>query len=384
MLEFFVQGLDAFSIRQYSLRPTDEKDTGRSNADAIENQYFTVRVDTATGCLSSIYDKKRKKELMKPGRPGNEVVAIEEENPMMDGNLKLTDKVYYASSFQTLAYACTSTDTESRITVTKAFLDFSIVQHTILKENLDMVLFETVIKDYTGKDLSIKVSFPLNQSDGCKKVFESAFAVQERSEGLYCAGNWTGVFEDGHGAVLLNRGTPGYWVENNRLDIMLLRSFSNCMDYVPLGIKGGWPEYDGGHTQTELARELGDHSYEYALVSTGDDYSEAILRGIQYNSEPFVVRSSSNDAGCNQIVNNRNEKFMITAIQSEQSGAGTIIRGFNSSCEAQDVTLDVAMDIKSAHFLNLLNEKLEILDVSDNSVRIKCKPYEIVSMLFER
>jgi alpha-mannosidase len=181
---------------------------------------------------------------------------------------------------------------------------------------------------------------------------------------------------------LLNRGTPGYWIADRKLELVLLRSFANYTGYQKSGLRKKVPGYEKS-TQTELAREHGTHEFEYALLPHSGTWRAGRLpqSGRSYNTPllgmpglgPAVRRQTGRSfLACSP-------GFVLTALKRAESAEGLILRGYETTGEAHQVSLRLPRTVKRIHRASLIEEPADKLPISRGQVEFSCRPHEIVT-----
>ena len=150
------------------------------NSCAIENEFFRVAVDPKRGGgITSIYDKKNRREVVKAGEDGpanmitvlREVPDREEEqheiyttgHKLISGDCKADVKCERAATYQKL--------------IIKLKLDIvaGVRQEITLYKGVDRIDMKTVVEDYQSRDDLFTLTFPVN-AKGAKPVYEDRYA----------------------------------------------------------------------------------------------------------------------------------------------------------------------------------------------------------------
>jgi len=150
------------------------------NSDSIENEFYKITVDPALGGgITSIYDKKNGKEVIKTGAdgPANRINALKE------------DKYRYEPTheFYTSGEKAFSSEYQADVTCEKGLLAQTLIikgrigsvcrtrQKITLTKGIDRIDFKTDIINYQKKDHLFSVTFPVDVA-GAKPVFDDRFA----------------------------------------------------------------------------------------------------------------------------------------------------------------------------------------------------------------
>ncbi len=290
------------SLTNASLSATETK---------MENQLFTVSIDTTTGWVKNITDKRNGKELFKG--EGNKLQLLEDKPKQWDAwNLGLTG-VEYPSHFRK-AEVVESGPVRIVVRLYRDYLKPGVVkdyptpnfpssfftQDVILYNGLDRIDFKTDA-DWWEEHTMLKVAFPFSFSDTVA-TYEIPYGSIERSTQRITswqkaryevpAENWADLSarsdksetrqagsprsEAGkagnYGVSLLNNSKYGYDTKGNVMRLSLLRSPK-------------WPD---------PTADMGKHSIDYALYPHAGSWKEAntVRRGWEYN-EPLIAVMNS-------------------------------------------------------------------------------------------
>ncbi|MDA8205638.1 MAG: glycosyl hydrolase-related protein [Thermaerobacter sp.] len=147
----------------------------------------------------------------------------------------------------------------------------------------------------------LTVRVPRSRTTGTRIWYETPFALTERPEGHFAAHTFA-VSGEREGLAILNRGTPGYWFEPDAGYLVLLRAFDTYEGYrrgattsLAIRLFPGMErhpveEFSGGKTGTVLAREVGTHRFDYALLPFAEGLPQAqVAEEAHAWNRPFVV-----------------------------------------------------------------------------------------------
>ena len=157
------------------------------DSNIIENEFFKITVDAQRGGgITSIYDKKNKREVVNlgPDGPANMVTVLrevpdraEEQHEIYTTGHKLISGDYPAE------VTCEKAQTYQRLII-KTQLDIvaGLRQEITLCKNIDRIDMKTVIEDYQSRDDLFTLTFPVN-AGGAKPVYEDRYAPHVCSAG---------------------------------------------------------------------------------------------------------------------------------------------------------------------------------------------------------
>ena len=385
VIEFVAEEIPATGYRAYRLATESRqrvKPQRRINSPSLENDRFRLEWNPQSGDLTRLYDKRRECEVL--AGPSNVLIAAKEQQPELEGDLHLTGEVERSSDSTALLITPTADDLGVRLRTVNRFADALLERETVLFDGLDRIHFRTILHNFSGGDVLIKASFaPLLDWSRAQPVYETPFASTQRPAGHFAAQTWVDCSDGKQGVALLNRGTPGYWIGDRKLELVLLRSFANYTGYQQRGRRRNLPGYDKS-TQTELAREHGTHEFDYALLPHAGTWRTAQLpqSGRSYNtpllSLPGLGQTLRGAAGRSFLA--CSPDFVLTALKQAEDGGGLILRGYETKGEAHPVILRLPRTVKQVRRASLLEEPAEELPVSRGQVKFACRPHEIVTL----
>jgi len=378
---FVAQDIPAFGYKSYSVGSGNDDPPRELSSRAIENEYLRVEVDTETGCLDRVVQKVDGWEVL--SGPGNRLVATEEEHPDLEGPLSLSDRNNSVEDFPSPRIEAYSDGMGSWLEVDGTFAGCRRLQRVMLYDGIPRVDFETSLLDYRGGNLFIDVRFPLNIDWGhADSYYETPFAVTRRPIGEhFAAQTFVDVSDSDHGASLINRGTPGYWVRNSSMDMVLLRSFSEYWGYQKgreaLGLE------IGSDSKCPLARERGDHHYQYSLYPHPGGWrgSGAIAMAHSFNSAPICITGTRPVAREMSYLSSSPGNFELTSMYP--SGGYLVIRGYETSGEDSTVRIRLPFRPEDAWLTDLMEDAMEVLEVKREIIEFHAGPHSIVTLLIK-
>ena len=409
----------------------------------LENEFVRITLDSITGSIASLYDKKLKKEMLDCSkRQGNELIVEEDV-----GNLWTIQKtgemwrsVQYPGRIRVLEQG------PVRLTVEISGPHKGMKRRQLIRLHAGQrrVDFETRIL-FRGKDLRIKTAFGVNGVE--KTVFETPFCATERGNGHHCAQNWVDMQGRDSGVALLNAGNPGHDVSENVLEMGLMRSISvlpaalpkfilkNLPDIakhfmeagklaarglgIPLGewalykyhglllrewASAGVPPSDSTglpfgpeHVKPFLkagvpsdAWERGEHTFRYALLSHAGDFADAELtrHGLAFNTplRAVVVKRSRGELPARHsfVAADPDPGIVMTVLKKQENGRGYIVRAYDAHGRGGRLRLDFGLKLKKCEKLNLVEtEKMGRPRVRATRFSDKIAPWEIATYRIE-
>ncbi len=340
----------------------------------LENANLKVVVDKATGCITSLYNKKDNFETLAPGACGNQLQTFKDTPKDYDawnidpGTLDHYTAIDKADSVELVEKG----PLRASIRVSRTWQNSKFVQEITLEDGSDQVNVVNDI-DWHETHVLLKAAFPLAATSN-KATYEVPYGSIERpttrnnsweqAQFEVPALRWADLGDGKHGFSLINNSKYGYDDKDNVLRLSLLRS--------PV-----WPdpEADRGHQH-----------FTYALYPHAGDWKEALTvrRGYEYNYglKALQVESHSGSmAAEHAYVTVEPQNVVLTALKKAEDANGLIFRVYEWAGKSSDVQIHLPKGATSATVTNLM-EKPEgsTIQVSNDTVTVPIHPYEILSV----
>lgn len=364
--------------------------TAIAQDNVLENEFYRITVDPSHGGISSLVMKSSGKELIAAGVGfGNELIAEVEDDPNPEGLIHLTGEKHRSSTFTGVSVQAHSDPLGATLTITGPFQDCTRIQEITLRPGQRRIDFRTTLEDFSGGDILLKTSFPLAIDWGKASIdYETPYATTKRPEGHFGAQTWVDCGDGEVGAALMNHGPAGYWVEDGRLELVIMRSYRNSLGYQKSGFDHhGLPEYEHS-TQMRLGAEHGRNVFEYALLPHAGGWREA---GVVESAHSFNQRLPAllEEAGSGPwppeqgFLSVEPAGFEIVTIKEAEESDSLVLRGYETAGQRTEVTLRLPAMVKSAWLGGLREDKERRLQVREGTVRFDCRPHQIVTLMLE-
>jgi alpha-mannosidase len=288
---FVAEDIPSYGYKVYYLKEKSNPSLSQnklSSKNVIENEYFKVTVDSDSGWIKSIYDKKNGKEVL--AGEGNRLQMLEDKPTAWDAwNIGWTG-VEFPTTFKKIEL---KEDGPVRTVLsvyhdylkpgvvkdfpTENFANTFFRQDIILYKGIDRIDFLTDVDWWEDKTM-LKLEFPLAIQDTLA-TYEIPYGTIQRSTQRNTLWNkarfevsairWADVSNNGYGVSLLNNSKYGYDVKNNVMRLSLLRSPK-------------WPD---------PTADRGEHEIKYSLYPHKGDWREAntVNKGYDFNYKLIPV-----------------------------------------------------------------------------------------------
>ena len=367
--------LAPLSLKQLTFAPGEE--TAPHSKDTFQVDLKSRRVETpcATVCwdekgrLSSIYDKKCGREVLKEGCFGN-VLELYEDKP-------LGDDAWNIDSFYTEKRKELSMDREARVTELGALrmkLEFvyhfhrsSIRQEMVLYRDCARIDFCTRV-DWREEHKLLKTAF-YTDVRAVKAAYDIQFGYIERpthrntswdqAKFEVCGHKWADLSESGYGVSLLNDSKYGYNIEGSAVKLSLLRS-----------PKAPDPQAD-----------MGEHTFTYALYPhAGSITACGTVEEAEKLNLPVTVFADAKPAQEKKLVRLAGKSVKIDAVKEAEAADGIIVRLHEYRGARTSVQLSSDYRIDDANIVNLLEETMEpctFVGEDGQKITLSFRPFEI-------
>ena len=340
----------------------------------LENSNLKVTVDRATGCITSLYDKKTKFETLATGACGGQLQTFKDTPKDYDawnidpGTLDHFTAIEHADSVELVEKG----PVRAAIRVTRSWQNSKFVEEITLDAGSSQVNVVNDI-DWHETHVLLKAAFPLAATSN-KATYEIPYgSIQrpttrnnswEQAQFEVPALRWADLGDGQHGFSLLNNSKYGYDAKDNVLRITLLRSPT-------------WPdpEADRGHQH-----------FTYALYPHAGDWKQALTvrHGYEYNYRLQAIQveaHSGSEPAEHAFVTVEPENVVLTAMKKAEDSSALIVRVYEWAGKSSDVKIHVPKGAQGATVTNLM-EKPEgaALRVAGDTVTASIHPYEILTI----
>lgn len=371
--------------------PAPEASRTDADANAMENEFYRITFDRATGAITSLFDKSLRWEAL--SGPANVVSHEQDKGDLwelyrgLDGAsyIAMTNKqpvpragsAQLSSEFSGTVGTIQRGPVFSEYRVAHPFGKGTFATRVRLYNGLRRIGIETEIVN-NEKFVRYQVLFPTSIKEG-RQVQEIPFGAVERPLGIeFPAQQWVDYSDGQRGVALLNTGMPGNLVSENTLLLSLLRSH-NIGGY---GFGGG---YEPGMS-SDTGFELGvPRAFRYAVVPHAGDWKQAALyrEGLEFN-HPLLVQKTDAHPGTLParwgLLQISHPNVVLTALKPGP-GKSTILRIYEASGKATpSVKVTLGARILSAHEANLMEDTGKQLKVQKDAVQFDLHPFEIKTL----
>jgi len=350
------------------------------SASHLENALIRVTFDKA-GEMTSVFDKTRNRETLAPGARANRLIAYEDKP--MEWDAWDIDRYFEEQSWPLADAKADISVVETgphraAIRIARAYQKSKIVQVISLTAGERQVEFDTFI-DWQERAQVIKAQFgfDLNTSEIRSEI---AFGhvtrpthrntTWDRARFEASMHRWVDISEADFGIALLNDSKYAYDCHEQSVRLTLVR----------------------GSTFPDPKADLGEHRIRYAmLVHEGvADLAEIPRAAERFNNPVAVVGSraiattQASEFGSFSLASVDAANVTIETIKKAEKSDALVLRVYEHANRRAEATIAFGLPVKSARIVNLMEEgEAEPLDIKDNSITLKLRPFEIATLMIE-
>lgn len=371
-LLFISRETPAMGFHTYKVLPQTKPVLAESglniSPERLENRFFRIQLN-GQGLITSIYDKRNKREVIAPGKSAN-VLQLFEDRPLAndawDIEFYYNDKCTELTALEKIEVVETG-PVRGGVKLVRQFLDSTITQTIYIYDQLARIDFDTKI-NWRQHQTLLKAAFPVN-IQARNATYEIPFGNIERStqnntpwekaQFEVPAQKWADLSEGNYGVSLLNDCKYGYDIKGNTMRLTLLKS---AIDPDPQA-------------------DIGHHAFCYSLFPHAGGWRQANTPGAAYAfNHPLHTRKL--DAiprernflfvKCNQ------ENVIIETVKKAEDNDGIIIRLYEIFNQRNEVCLEFGFPISAVKACNLIEEIEESsVEFSGKTLRCSINPGEI-------
>jgi alpha-mannosidase len=353
---------------------------------SMENDFIKLEVDPATGCITSLYDKRSKTEALAPAVPGvgaptnlpdgkpcgNLLQAFVDKPRQWDAWNVDADFIEHHTDLLKADEVKLIENTPLRavIRVKHTWQSSTFIQNITLNAGSPRVDVH-MQADWHEHHILLKVAFPLSARND-KATFEIPYGTVERpttrntpaekAQFEVPALRWADLSDATHGFSLLNDSKYGYDAKDNVLRLSLLR----------------------GPTYPDTNADQGHHDFTYSLYPHAGTWKEALTvrQGYEVNYPLMAVTTTAHQGTLpseQSFFSTQEDNVVITAIKKDADDNSLIVRFYEWSGKTGDVHLTLPEKATSASATNLMEAVSGplTLDSTGKVVTVPTNAYEI-------
>lgn len=335
----------------------------------LENKFFRLTFDESL-LLTSIFDKRASREVLKSGKRGNELRVFADYPDQYDawewteyeaeGNYTVLTDVSKVTPVNDGARA--------GLRITRRHMDSTVTQTVWLYDDIDRIDFDTDV-DWHQKHQMLKAAFPVDINTA-RATYEIQYGSIERPTHKNtswdtmkfetCAHKFADLSEGGYGVSLLNDCKYGHDIHNDEIILSLLRCPSDP-----------YPHADEGRMQCV-----------YALIPHIGALDLPRISAMAYalNNPMQIVPATGEKSTIPELfsaVSANVENIVCEVVKESEDGTDTVLRLFENGNTKTTATITLALDAKQAYLCDMMEREIRPLEIKDNTLTLEFGAFEI-------
>ncbi len=338
----------------------------------IENQYFRMKVDAGTGCITSLVDKSSNKEAVAPGGCGNLLQTFVDIPAVQDAwEIKFDDKSWDLKNPDEVKVVENGPE-RVVLRIKNKFQSSDFVREMVVYPDVPRIDVHTQV-NWHESHILLKVGFPVNVQT-TKATFEIPYGTIERpttrntpaekAQFEVPAERWGDISNADQGFSLLNASKYGYDAKDNVIRLSLLRSPT-------------MPAPDG------RIADQGFHEFTYSLFAHSGDWKNGgtMRQGYELNYPLQAVEVQAH-AGTwptkRSFASVEPRNVILTALKKAEDSDDLIFRFYEFEGKSTDVRFHLPEAADRAMETNLMEKQERPIPLQQGGeFTVSTGPYEI-------
>ncbi len=300
---------------------------------SLENDWLRVEIDSGTGYLKRIYDKRNHREVLKG--PGAIPVVIKDLSDTWSHNVfRFKDEMGRFS--RATVKVLEEGSIRGKVRIKSNFHNSTLIQDVTLYRDLDIIEVKVVI-DWHEKQRMLKFSFPVNVASP-RATYQIPYGfIQRPCNGEEEPGlSWVDVSDDDYGLSLVNNAKYSYDVENSDLRLTVLRS-PLYAHHIPKVLERG-VDYQ--------CIDQGEQTFTYILVPHKGNWQKAfpVKWAENLNNPPVVLVEHCHKGELSKeqsFIEVYEENVIVTALKKAEDTDDIVLRLYETRGESTET--DIAL-----------------------------------------
>ena len=337
----------------------------------VETDCFVVTFDEFWQ-ITSIYDKKNDREVIKPGAIANEIRLFADHPDIYDA---WEWQPYSIDSYKTLtsleSVELVNDGARRGIKLVRPFMQSKITQTIWFWDDIAKIDFDTVA-DWHQHHIMVKAAFPVDINSD-KATYEIQFGTIERpthkntswdkAKFEVCAQKYADLSEGGYGVSIINDCKYGHDIHNGTIMLSLFKS----------------------PTDPNPEADQGEIPFVYSLCPHAGSLSESeTARLAYYLNYPMTAVKATGDKSViperfSAVTLNR-PNVICETIKESEDGNDTILRLYEYKNTKSHLSVKPGFAFEKAYLCDLMENELSELPVSDGEIKTDIGGFEILTI----
>ncbi|MGB2869197.1 MAG: glycoside hydrolase family 38 C-terminal domain-containing protein [Bacteroidota bacterium] len=375
-----VESIPPFSFLSLTVRPgiaqAEPEKPWKASRHTVETPLYRIRLDNKGG-LSSIHDKRLRRELLQKGKRGNLFQTFQDQPAEWEA--WEIDPGIEKHRLELLQFKGARI-TEQGPLRASVRLEFRSLNGSALTQDVRLfhrsprIDFVTHVR-WNEKRTMLKVAFPLNVKTSAA-TYETQFGAVKRStkpddqwehaKFEVPAQQWADLSEQKFGVSLLNDCKYGHDARENTLRLTLLRS-----PHAPHPL-------DPKALHDERYTDLGEHNFTYSLFPHTGDWKKGLsVRAARELNYPVLCLPEATAQTLPSFLDSPKSGIQVDSVKLAEGSDDIIVRLHEAHGETTESTLKFGFSPKSAAECDLMENELKQHKIIKGKLPLKFKPFEI-------
>jgi len=339
----------------------------------IENAYLRVEVDTATGAITRLYDRRARREVLAPGARGNVLQVFGDRPREYDAwNIGYTGEQWEVT--ETADVTRSAEPAEARLGFTRRWGASTFAQTLVLGRESPFLEVRNEA-DWHETHKLLKVGFTLGvRADSATYAIPygtigrsgTPRTQAERAKYEVPGQRWADVSDSAFGVSIVTDSKYGWDYHGNVLRLSLLRS--------PV-----WPD---------SIADRGHHSFRFLVYPHAGDWRAAgTVRRAAEITTPLVAGTEAPHPGAlgraTSFASVDVPGVELSWVKRAEDSDALVLRLVEWEGRAETATVTLREPIRSARRANLLEDPGEAIPATGRTFRLALRPYEIATVLVQ-
>jgi len=337
----------------------------------LENEALRVKFNT-DGCITSIWDKQNRREVVSEGQCANEFILFEDKPVSYDAwdvDIFFNDKPLERNGELLSMDVVETGPVRSVLRIKRRISRSTISQDIILTAGSQRLDFETTVEWGDEKEVLLKVAFPVNvRSERAR--YDIQFGSVERpthwntpkdfAQFEVPGHKWVDLSENDYGVAMLNDCKYGHDVRDNVIRMTVLRA-----------PKTPDPTADVNMT----------HKLTYSLLPHTGSFTNGVIRQAYQLNVPVTAMTTTANTGKlgsrNSFFEITGENVIIETIKKAEDSDAVIVRLYEAHGSRGARTLSTSLPVKKVIETNLMEKEEARLAIKEGKIKLDFKPFQI-------
>ena len=340
----------------------------------VETNCFTVKFDKDYQ-ITSIYDKKNDREVIKEGMLGNQIriyIDYPDEYDAWEWQAYSLDKYKALTSLESVETI--NDGARVGIKVVRPYMSSKITQIIWFYDDIAKIDFETVA-DWHEDHKMVKAVFDVDINTD-KATYEIQFGTIERpthkntswdaAKFEVCAHKYADISEGGYGVSIINDCKYGHDIHAGTIQLSLLKCATE-------------PNTEADQGIMECTYSLCPHSGTLAT-------SDTVKLAYDLNYPMVAVKATADKSLLPEsfsLVSLNKDNVICETVKEAENSLDTVVRVYESKNTRTKVTMTVGFDFKKCYLCDLLENELCELEATDGKVTFDIGGFEITTLKFK-